>query len=210
MTTVALIRTNYVDAYLRRADLDTVPWTDGQIDRATVDALTALWPDGIGKRGSGTVNASQASDVYTIPLVAGVPIRISKIDFVQTSGGVTQRVGRITSWEYVDDTTFRVSPMLPTVSGLVLRVAGWIPFLTDASDLPVRLESVVAMKSTALCYGQEAGQLAQSQTQQGLDSGRVVDYPTVVGLSAYWERRYRDALDGDQNMKSYAPRHAYR
>lgn len=210
MTTAALVRTTYLNNYLRRAEGSAAPWTDAQATQAITDAMNGLWQDGIGKRASGSVSPSQASDVYTIPLVAGVPIRISKIEMTQTVGGVSARVMRVTSWEYISDTQVRIQPLLPTNSQLSLLFIGWIPFLDDLSDLPVRLERAVAMKAAALAYGQLSGQLANSQTQQGLDSGRVVDYPTAVGLSAYWERRYRDLLDGDQAMRSFAQRHAHR
>lgn len=208
MTTVALLRTTYLNDYLRRAEADGAPWTDGQCDRAISDALVALWADGIGKRASGTVATSQNSDVYTIPtaLAGG---RVSRIELEQTSGGVSQRVGRATKWSYYSDTQVRVSPRITTDATLALRFFGWIPFAATGSDLPTRLESVAAMKAAGLAYGQLLGQLSNSQLQQGLDQGRVVDYQTAVGLSAYWERRYRDALDGDEAMKSFAPRYAH-
>lgn len=209
MTTVAALRTGYLNNYLRRAEASTAPWTDAQANAAITDALIATWHDGIGKRAQGTVATSQSSDVYTIPsaLQAG---RISRIELEQTSGGVSRRVGKVTSWEPYSDTQVRIQPMLPTDSTLLLRFFGWVPFDATGADLPTRLEPAVAMKAAAIAYGQLAGQLTNAQIQQGLDSGRVVDYPTAVGLSAYWERRYRDALDGDAAMRSLAPRHAHR
>jgi hypothetical protein len=210
---VSLLRQKYLDKYLRRREGDLVPWSDAEADQAIVDALVALWTDGIGNRAQGTVAPSQASDIYTVPAAftnAAGQGRVSKIELEQTAGGVTGRVGKVTSWEYLGDTQVRIQPMLPTSSQLSLRFTGWVPFLIDGTDLPVRLQSVVAMKAAALCYGQLSGFLANSQSQQGQDSGRVVDYQTAVGLSAYWERRYRDAIDSDQNAKSYAPRHAFR
>lgn len=213
MTTVNLLRTTYLNTYLRRADGSAAPWTDAQANLAITDALTALWADGLGKRVSATVATSQASDLYTVPAaftVAAGQGRVSRIELEQTSGGVSQRAGRVTSWEYISETQVRIQPLLPTDTTLLLRFLGWIPFLLDGSDLPVRLEGPAAMKAAALAYGQQAGQLVNSQIQQGLDSGRVVDYPTDVGLSAYWERRYRDAVDGDQALKSYAIRNAHR
>lgn len=211
MTTVALLRTNYLNGDLRRAEASTAPWTDAQASQAITDALNGLWQDGIGKRAQGTVATNQASDVYTIPAIFAMPDgRISRIELEQVSGGVSSRIQRVTAWTYYSDTQVRIAPMLPTSSSLLLRFFGWIPFLSDATDLPVRLERAVSFKAAALAYGQLTGQLVNSQTQQGLDSGRVVDYASAVGLSAYWERRYRDLLDGDQNMKSYAPRHAHR
>jgi hypothetical protein len=210
---VSLIRQRFLDKYLRRREGDPVPWSDAECDQAIADALAALWNDGIGHRAQGTASPSSSSDVYTIPAAftneAGQG-RVSRIELEQTAGGTSARVAKVTSWEYYSDTQVRIQPALPSSSTLTLRFFGWVPFLLDGTDLPVRLQSVVAMKAAALSFGQLAGLLTNSQSQQGMDSGRVVDYQTAVGLSAYWERRYRDALDGDQNLKSYAPRHAFR
>ena len=213
MTTIALLRQTYLNTYLRRADGANVPWTDSQANQAITDALQATWNDGLGRRASGTVATSQSSDVYTIPAaftVASGQGRISSIELERTAGGITSRVGVVTSWDYYSDTQVRIRPALPTDATLALRFFGWVPYLLDASDLPVRLESPVSMKAAALAFGQQIGFLVNSQMQQGLDSGRVVDYQTDVGASAYWERRYRDAIDGDQSRKSYAVRHAHR
>lgn len=210
MTTVALIRTTYLNGILGvNADADAVPWAQARRTQAITDAFTALWQDGSGKRAQGTVATSQASDVYTIPAILQ-PGRVSRIELERTAGGVTQRIQRATHWEYYSDTQVRIEPLLPTDSSLSLRFFGWAPWDVTGSDLPTRLEPAVAYKAAALLYGEEAAYLANSQRQQGLDSGRVVDYQTAVGMSAYWERRYRDLLDGDQSIRSYASRHAHR
>lgn len=209
MTTVALLRTTYLNGLLRRTEGSSAPWTDAQANQAIGDALDALWQDGSGKFVQGTVAPSSASDVYTVPAVLQ-PGRISRIELEYSSGGISQRAQKITSWSTYSDTQVRIAPRLATNSALILRFFGWAPWDGTGSDLPARLERAVAYKAVALAYGQMSGQLANSQTQQGLDSGRVVDYPTAVGLSAYWERRYRDLLDGDESMRSYAPRHAHR
>lgn len=209
MTTVALLRTTYLNAILGRAEAQALPWPDAEVNQKITDALTQLWHDGIGKRANGTVATSQANDVYTIPaaLTGG---RISRIELEQTSGGVTQRADRITNWRLYSETQVRISPMLPTNTSLLLRFFGWIPFATDGNDLPVRLENAVAMKAAALAYGNMTGDLVNDQTQQGLDSGRVVDYQSAIGLSAYWERRYQEIVRSDQNRMSFAPRRAQR
>lgn len=210
MTTVALLRTTYLNVSLRRVDGDTTPWTDAQCNQAITDALTQLWVDELGKFTQGTVAPSQASDVYTIPaaLQAG---RISRIELERASGGISGKIDTVTNWRKYSATQVRISPILPTDASLTLRFFGWIPFQVDGSDLPVILESIVAMKAAALAYGQELGQLANSQLQQGLDQGRVVDYPTAVGMSAYWERRYQDMVERLPDYRvSYAVRRAWR
>lgn len=209
MTTVAALRGTYLNPILRRVDGDNTPWTDGQADQAITDALRTLFVDGIGKRTNATVATSQASDVYAIPaaLQGG---RISRIELEQSSGGTTSRIQKVTSWQVYSDTQVRIRPLFPTDASLALRFFGWAAYAVTGSDLPTRLEPVVAWKAAALAYGQELGQLANSQLQQGLDQGRVVDYPTAAGMSAYWERRYRDAIEDDPDLISLAPRHAHR
>lgn len=189
-TTVALLRTTYVNGYLGRTDGATVPWSDNQVNQHITDALAKLWPD-VGPRATGVVTASEASGIYTIP---GSIKRVSRIVLEYISGGVTEIVDTVTSWRYETDTTVRVSPRITTLSGLSLRFYGWKAFLADATDLPTDLEAAVAERAAALAYGSLAGQLANSQRQQGLDSGRVVDYQTAVGMSAYYERRYQEAI----------------
>lgn len=210
MTTVALLRTTYVNGLLDRIEAQSVPWTDAEVNQRITDALTQLWQDGIGKRASGTVAPSQASDVYTVPTVLQSPGRISRIELEQSSGGVSGRVDRITSWQWYSDTQVRIRPRLPTDSTLTLRFFGWAPFDITGSDLPVRLENAIAMKAAGLAYGFMLGGLVNSQTQQGLDSGRVVDYQTAAGLSAYWERRYQEVVRRDPARISVAPRRAAR
>jgi hypothetical protein len=208
MTTVALLRAT-LNQELRRVDGDTVPWTDANCNDVIADALASLWIDEIGKRAAGTVATSESSDVYTIP-VALQPGRISRIELEKTQAPASLQ-GRVTSWTYQSDTTVRIQPLLPTMTGLQLRFLGWIPFQTDGSDLPVILERPVVYKAAALAYGQQLGLLTNSMLQQGLDSSRVVDYPTDVGLSAYWERRYQDAIERMPTYRvSFAPRRSSR
>lgn len=209
MTTVAALRTGYVNALLgRENDADTIPWTTTHLDRHIVDVLRKLWPTH-GRFVSGTVAPSQSSDIYTIPsaLTGG---RISRIELEQSSGGVSSLVDRVTDWRYHSDTQVRVRPLLPTDSTLLLRFYGWVPFAVDASDIPARIEPAVGERAAGFAYGQLGGQLVNYKRQQGLDSGRVVDYPTAVGLSAYFERRYFEQMDGDPSMVSYAPRRSKR
>ena len=190
-------------------DGDTIPWPSADRDIYIGQALNQSWPD-IGKRVTGTVATSQSSDVYTIPLVGGVTMRVSRIELEQTSGGVTAMVDRVVHWRLYSDTQVRIEPLLATMSGLNLRFFGWAPFLPDASDIPARLEPAIAMRAAALCYGSLSGQLVNSKRQQGLDNPRVVDYQTAVGESAYWERRYFEQIEKDPARLSFAPRRARR
>lgn len=204
MTTVALIRTTYVNRNVGRADADLIPWAAADIDAHITAALRKLWPV-YGKLTSATAVTSQASDVYTIPaLLTGG--RVSRIELEQVTGGISQVVDRINNWRYYSDTQVRIKPRLPTDSTLALRFFGWAPFADTAADLPVRLEPAIGERAAGIAFGQVAGQLANYKRQQGLDSGRVVDYPTAVGLAAYWERRYFEQMDNDPSLVSYAPR----
>lgn len=190
MTTVALLRTTYVNGYLGRADGSTIPWSDTQVGQHITDALTKLWPD-VGLRLTGTVATNSVTGIYTIP--ASIK-RVSRIVVESTSGGVTDLLDTVVNWRYETDTTVRIQPRIQADSGLALRFYGWGPFSTVATDLPTDLEAAVAERAAALAYGSLAGVLANSQRQQGLDSGRVVDYQTAVGMSAYYERRYMEAI----------------
>jgi hypothetical protein len=208
--TVATIRTGHLNKFLGIAnDVDAIPWPSTDRDSYIADALNQTWPD-IGRRVSAVAATSQASDVYTIPQVAGVTMRVTRIEIEQTSGGVSAMVDRVVRWRYYSDTQVRIGPMLATVSGLALRFFGWVPFLPDASDIPARLEPVIAMRAAAIAFGAAAGQQSNYKRQQGLDQSRVVDYQTLVGMSAYWERRYFEQIQKDPSSVSYAPRRAAR
>lgn len=208
MTTVTLLRTDYVNLRLGRADADTIPWAAADVDKHIVDALRKTWPV-FGTFSSDTVAASQASDIYTVPasLQAG---RVSRIVLEYVAGGVTEAIDKVVNWRYHSATQVRVSPRIATVSGLSLRFYSWIPFAATASDLPIRLEPAVADRAAGFAYGQLAAQLVNYKRQQGLDDSRVVDYPTAVGLAAYYERRYFEQIDNDPSLVSYAPRRARR
>lgn len=208
MTTVALLRQNHVNRNVGRSDGSAIPWSDTDIDAHIGAALNQLWPE-FGKFVTGTVATSQNSDVYTIPAALSGG-RISRIELEYSSGGQTVLADRITSWRYYSDTQVRIRPLLPTDSTLALRFTGWVPFSITGSDLPVRLEPAIAARAAGYAMGQLSGQLANYQRQQGLDDGRVVDYPTAVGLAAYWERRYFEQIENDSVQVSYAPRRASR
>lgn len=204
MTTVALLRTTYVNRNVGRADADAIPWSAADIDAHIAEALRKLWPV-FGKFTSASVATNEASDVYTIPaaLTGG---RVSRIEIEHTSGGVSEQVDRIPNWRYYSETQVRIKPRIHTDATLALRFFGWAPFADTGADLPVRLEPAIGERAAGLAYGQMAAQLGNYKRQQGLDSGRVVDYPTAVGLAAYYERRYFEQMDNDPSVVSYAPR----
>jgi len=210
VTTIALLRQTYANRNLGRADGLLEPWTDGDVDQHLAEAIRQTWPL-LGKRANGTVATNQASDVYTVPAaLSATDFRISRIELEYSSGGQTKKVDEVKSWQLYSDTQIRIRPLLATDASAVLRVFGWIPFLADASDLPVRLEVAIAARAVGLCFGQLASKLVNSERQQGLEDGRVVDYQTAVGLSAYWERRYFEQADGDPAKISVGPRAARR
>lgn len=201
MATLATLRA-LANVNLSRADGDTLPWSDAAIDTLTQTALARLWPK-VAKRASATLATDQTKDVFTIPSPV---IRVSRIELLAQDGTLADR---IMNWRYISDTQVIIRPQI--VTGYTFRFIGWCPFdYATGADLLARLDSVVAMRVTALAYGALAGRLANSQRQQALDSGRIVDYSTAVGLSAYWERRYQDEISDDPAHASYAPRYAHR
>lgn len=210
MTTITLLRQNYLNDYLGRVDGATIPWTDGDCDQRLGEVIRKLWPR-LGRRASGTVATNQNSDVYTVPsALSATDFLISRIELEQTSGGVSGKVDEVSSWQMYSDTQVRIRPLVPTDATLAFRVFGWVPFLADASDLPVRLEQAIGARAAGMSYGVMAAQLGNYQRQQALDNGRVVDYPTAVGLAAYYERVYFEQVDNDPAKVTRGPRAARR
>lgn len=207
MTTVAEIRQNYLNDILERIEGASVPWSDAKCNLAITTAFYALWPH-IGQFVYGDVATSSTSQLYTVPVALGTvagEYQISRIDVLDASGNYVDQVG---VWRRHSATQVVIKPLLS--SGYTLRFYGWKRFAADGSDLPVRLERAVSFKAASMCYGMLTGRLVNSQTQQGLDSGRVVDYPSAVGLSSYWEAQYQQIIRNDPSFVSVAPRAAYR
>ncbi len=200
MTTVALLRTTYLNVYLKRLEASTLPWSDTDCNQLLTDALGDLWPD-LGLRATGTATTT-ASRIVTIP---GSIQQVTRIDVEDASGNQLDEVtGSRYHYDTDPPTKILIRPRIQ--SGYTLRFFGWKPFATDGADLLARLENLVAMKAAALAYGVLAAQLVNSQRQQNLDSGRVVDYQTAAGMSAYWERRYSAGIHGDPNRPGTHPR----
>ncbi len=189
MTTIALLRQTYLNHYLQRTDADTVPWTDDDCDQMLADAIEKLWPT-IGLRKEGTVASSSASGTYTLP--TGIS-RVTRIDVESSTGQVIDQITNFRyRWDTDPPTKVVVRPWI--VDGYTLRFYGWGPMAVGT--LPTGHETTVAYLAASLAFGVLASDLANSQRQQALDSGRVVDYQTAVGLSAYWRREYLDNVDG--------------
>lgn len=207
MATVAALRQTYLNDILERAEASTVPWSDAKCNQALTNALYDLWPM-LGQFVYGDVATSSTTQLYTVPAALGTvegEYQISRIDVLDASSNYvdTARV-----WRRHSATQIVLKPKLS--SGYTLRFYGWKRFAADGSDLPLRLERAVAYKAASTCYGMLTGRLVNSQTQQGLDSGRVVDYPSAVGISAYWEAQFQRIAQNDPSRISLSPRGAYR
>lgn len=211
MATIGGMRETYLNGHLGISDDGAaLPWSSDARDQYLRDALAQSWPD-VGLRAVDTVATSDASDVVTLP--AGFDREsaiIARIDLNYTSGGRTRRVGRLTSWQYLEDDTILITPPLATLSGLELRIVGFKAFSVTGSDLPARLERAIAYRAAAIAFSDLAGQLANSKKTQGLDNGQIVDYPTAAGLAALWERRYFEQIEKDPAATSQGPRRARR
>ncbi len=205
MTTIAALRTGYLNSDLGRADADTLPWTSTQLDAFIDQGIVELWKEGVGEL---TVvdGAAPSGNLATVPASLGTvagEYRISRIDIVGTDD---EYLDRVSSWRYHSGTKVVVKPRLDT--SLTLRYTGFKPY--TVSTLPTSLEPVVCYRAAALAFGAMVGQLVNSQRQQGLDSGRVVDYQTAVGASAYWQRLFIAGVQNELRRVSYAPRAAHR
>ncbi|HEY6058516.1 MAG TPA: hypothetical protein VIV06_10815 [Candidatus Limnocylindrales bacterium] len=205
MTTVNDLRTGHLNRLLGRVDASTEPWSDTDCNAHLTSALRETWPE-LGTRATGTVATNPSSDTYAMP---GSIVALSRVEVLDANG---LHIDRVTKWRLLWDadppTKIIIEPLI--AGGFTLRMSGWKPFSATGSDLPTRLEAIVAYKAAALAYGELAGKLANSERQQSLDSGRVVDYPTAVGLSAYYERRYIERTTNDPARVSFAPRAAHR
>lgn len=205
MTTITALRQTYLNTFLKRTDGDPLPWTDADCDRMLTDAMGDLWPD-LGLKATGTVATDSATDRYTMP---GGIVHVSRID---VEAADTSYLDTVTKWRYFPDadppTKVIIAPKLQT--GYNLRFYGFKPFADTAADLLARLENVVAAFAASKAYGVLASHLVNSERQQGLDSGRVVDYQTAVGLSAYWRREYENAIRNDPNLVTNGPRASLR
>lgn len=207
MATVASIRQDYLNQFLQRTDGESVPWGDAQCNTAITGAFYDLWPL-VGQFVFGDVATSSTSMLYTVPVALGSAegeYQISRIDVLDASGTY---VDTALVWRRHSPTQVVIKPLIS--SGYTLRFYGWKRFAVTGSDLPVRLERAVAYKAAGVLYGELAARLVNSQTQQGLDSGRIVDYPTAIGLSAYWETQFQRTVRSDPSQVSLAPRGAYR
>lgn len=202
MTTVALLRTTYVNSYLgARVDGSTLPWTDAELNQAITDSLTKLWPRN-GVWTFGDVASSSTSQLYTVPAAFGTKYRVSRIDILQTSGALY--VDRVSNWRKHSATQVIVKPLLTT--GLTLRFYGWVPYNVAGTDLDTDLEETLGHRATGRAYSNLAARLIDSQRQQNLDSGRVVSYQDAIGLSAYYERLFSDGIADHPSRIHFAPR----
>lgn len=201
MATITSLRQTYLNLYLARIDADTLPWTTATLDQFLTDAINALWPEH-GIFTTGTVATDQTVMLYTNP---GSIERVSRIDLLDANLLV---IDRVPNFRVHSATQVLIKPLLAT--GYTLRFYGWKPFATTAADLPVRLESVVAQLGASLAYGYLTAHLTNSQRQQNLDSGRVIDYQQAAALSAYWKARADEQLFSDPSRVNFAPRRASR
>lgn len=204
MTTVALIRSTYLDTFLERIPAATEPWTDAELQAHITNVLTKLWPRN-GIFVFGDVASSATSQLYTIPAALTAKNRISRIDVLE-SGGLY--VDRVSNWRPHSPTQVLIKPLVST--GYTFRFYGWKPFAVTAADLDTDLEETIAHRAASRAYGQLAASLVNSQRQQNLDSGRVVSYQDAIGLAAYYERLFADGIADHPSKVNQAPRAAHR
>lgn len=201
MTTISALRQTYLNKYLARSDSDTLPWSTTDLDQHLADALRSLAPTH-GILTSGDVATTSTNQQYTIP--ASIT-RVSRIELLDSQG---YYLDDVTNWRPIPSGKVVIKPRL--ADGLTLRFTGWKPFAVTAADLTTDLEDVVAKLAAAQAYGQLAAHLTNSQRQQNLDSGRIVDHQQAIALSAYWQRLAESRLFNDTSRVSYAPRRAHR
>lgn len=202
MASITTLRQNHLNLYLHRTDGNTRPWTDAECDQYLTNAIVRLWPE-LGVMFVGDVLTDSNLQTYTLP--AGME-KITRIDVMRQT--TDRYIDRIANFTPVPGGQVVIKP--PIVSGLRLRFVGYRQFSATGSDLPVRLESVIAARAAHQAWSALAGELLNSQRQQNLDSGRVVSYGDAAAQAAYWEGRYQEAIFNDPDRVAVGPRAASR
>lgn len=201
MATITTLRQNYLNDYLHRADGDIRPWGTTELDQYLADAILDLWPTN-GIQVTGDVATVSSGEEYTLPASM---VRVERIDVLESG----HYIDRVVNWRGIPGGKVVIKPTL--ADGFTLRFVGWKPFAADGADLTTRLERVVSRLAAGLAYGGLASDLLNSQRQQNLDSGRVIDYQTAVGLAAYYTRIGREGMAGDhESVVRVGPRRARR
>ncbi|RLB44766.1 MAG: hypothetical protein DRH30_00490 [Deltaproteobacteria bacterium] len=202
-TTVALLRTGHIEKFLHAGTLTTStrPWTLTEIDAYTSAVLAELWPD-VGVYTTGDVTSDSTVMEYTIP---GSIERITIIDILDSSD---YYIDRVMSWRPLPSGKVLIKPRI--TDNLTLRFTGYKPYAADATDIPVRLEQIVAFRSLARAYDGLAGELINSERQQNLDSGRVISYQEAAQQATFYEGKYRDAIIRDPSLIRSGPRASHR
>ncbi len=203
-TTVALLRTNHIEKFLHAGTLDGTsrPWASTEIDAYTSAVLAELWPD-VGVYATGDVTADSTVQEYTIP---GSIERVTIIDILDSTG--VYYLDRVMSWRPLPSGKVLVKPRILT--DFVLRFTGYKPYAVDATDIPVRLEQIVAFRALARAYDGLAGELINSERQQNLDSGRVISYQEANQQGSFYEAKYREAIIRDPSVVRSGPRASHR
>ena len=202
-TTVADLRTGHNEHLLHTATtaLTTRPTPSPPIDIYTVAVLEELWPD-VGIYVTGDVASDTTTQEYTIPALIE---RIAFIDILDQNGFY---IDRVSSWRTLPDGKVVIKPRI--AANLTLRFTGFKPYDNDATDLPTRLEQVVAYRSCARAYDALAGELINSQRQQNLDSGRVITYQEAQQQAAFYEAKYQERILRDPSLVRSGPRASHR
>jgi hypothetical protein len=175
------------------------------------NALARLWPD------MGTLQYAETvcdgRQFIAVPAIFTTAIeyklsRIILLDGPEAQGGTYG--DDLKGWrKHPIDNQIVVKKGFPG-AGVYAGFYGWVPFAPDGSDLPVSLEPALADRSASFAYGDYGAKLANYQRQLNLDDSRVVDYPTAIGLSAYYEKRYQDGTLDSQYRLTFAPRSSSR
>lgn len=203
MATIAGLRTGNIEPLLHSGTLSTTtrPWTLAEIDIYTESVLEELWPD-VGVFTTGDVDSDSTVMEYTIPSSIG---RIAFIDVLDSN---EYYVDRVMSWRILPGGKVVIKPRI--ADGLTLRFNGYVPYSATGSDLPSRLEQVVAYRSASRAYDGLAGELLNSERQQNLDSGRVITYQEAAQQSAFYEEKYQRAILRDPSLVRSGPRASHR
>lgn len=208
-TTIASLRTTFLNSLLGRTEASAQPWSDTECNNALAFAIGKTWTTKpkLGILATGDIATAQVNE-YSVPSAIGQTdglALIARIDLLDSSGNYLDEV---TSYRRIPGGKIVVKPRI--VAGYTMRVTGYKPFNVDATDLPDLMYQPIAFLAASLLFGELAGKLANFQRQQGLDPARVVTEQGALAASSYWQGQYQSAIAGCPWTVSQAPRRAYR
>ncbi len=205
-TTVASLRTTYLNSILGRSEAASEPWTDAECTTALETALQDMWPR-VGILATGDIATAQVNE-YSLPAGIGTVDGNAVIARIDLLGADGTYLDQIVNFRRIPGGKIVVKPQV--IAGYTMRITGWKPFATDASDLVECFYNPICWLAASALFGMLGGKLANYQRQQGLDPARVVSQQDAIGMSAYYMRLWQQEISDSPYTVTGGVRRAYR